>query len=198
MRRGESSPRWTRELLIVKLLYGAGLRLLEALQLRVKDVDFERGQLTVRDPKWKHDRVTMLPAAVTPALNEQLVHAKLLHEEDLAAGFGRVWLPDALERKFPSAPADWKWQWVFPAPTRWKDANGGEGRHHYHETNVQRAVTRAARAADIDPPPRRPRRPQPPRPRLTNNRNRSLTRPSALGVKTKGRPAIDMEVSVYR
>jgi integrase len=92
----------------------------------------------------------MLPAAVTAGITEQLVHAKLLHEEDLAAGFGRVWLPDALERKFPSAPRDWKWQWVFPAPRRWKDANGAEGPHHDHETNVQRAVSRAARAAGID------------------------------------------------
>jgi integrase len=82
--------------LVAELLYGSGLRLLEALMLRVKDVDFERGQLAVRDPKWKHDRVTMLPRAVTASLHEQLTEARLLHEEDLAAGFGSVWLPDAL------------------------------------------------------------------------------------------------------
>jgi integron integrase len=135
--------------LIVKLLYGAGLRLLEALMLRVKDVDFERGQLTVRDPKWKHDRVTMLPAATAAEVHEQLTRARMLHQEDLACGFGRVWLPEALDRKFPSAARDWRWQWVFPAPQRWKGQDGGEGRHHYHETNVQRAVTRAARSAGM-------------------------------------------------
>jgi integron integrase len=135
--------------LIVKLLYGSGLRLLEALTLRVKDVDFARGQVTVRDPKWKHDRTTMLPASVSAELSEQLVHAAALHQEDLAAGFGRVWLPDAIDRKFPSASRDWRWQWVFPAPTRWKSETA-EGRHHYHETNVQRAVTRAVRATGID------------------------------------------------
>src|SRR5688500_19177060 len=84
--------------LIVQLLYGAGLRLLEALMLRVKDVDFERGQLTVRDPKLKHDRVTMLPAATVTEIHEQLTRAGILHQEDLACGFGRVWLPEALDR----------------------------------------------------------------------------------------------------
>jgi integrase len=136
--------------LIAQLLYGSGLRLLESLMLRVKDVDFERGQITVRDPKWRRDRVTMLPRAATPSLNEQLIATRLLHEEDLAAGFGRVWLPDAIARKLPSAPRDWRWQWVFPAPTRWRNASGEEGRHHLHESNVQRAVSRAANEAGID------------------------------------------------
>ncbi|HEY3052351.1 MAG TPA: tyrosine-type recombinase/integrase, partial [Thermoanaerobaculia bacterium] len=113
-------------------------------------VDFERGQITVRDPKWRRDRVTMLPRAATPSLNEQLIATRLLHEEDLAAGFGRVWLPDAIARKLPSAPRDWRWQWVFPAPTRWRNASGEEGRHHLHESNVQRAVSRAANEAGID------------------------------------------------
>ena len=130
-------------------LYGSGLRLLEALTLRVKDVDFERGQVTVRDPKWKHDRVTMLPACIVSELHEQLLRARLLHEEDLAQGWGRVWLPDALARKFPAAPAEWTWQWVFPAPGRWRNREGAEGRHHLHETVVQRAVHRAADAAGI-------------------------------------------------
>lgn len=112
--------------LIVKLLYGSGLRLLEALTLRVKDVDFGRGQVTVRDPKWKHDRVTMLPASISAELSEQLVRAAALHEEDLAAGFGRVWLPDAIDRKFPSASRDWRWQWVFPRshPVEKRDGRG--------------------------------------------------------------------------
>ena len=135
--------------LIVKLLYGSGLRLLEALTLRIKDIDVARGQVTVRDPKWKHDRVTMLPASVSADLSEQLVRAAALHQEDLADGFGRVWLPDAIDRKFPLASRDWRWQWVFPAPTRWKSETT-EGRHHYHETNVQRAVTRAVQAAGVE------------------------------------------------
>ncbi|HEV8660459.1 MAG TPA: integron integrase, partial [Thermoanaerobaculia bacterium] len=136
--------------LVAQLLYGSGLRLLEGLMLRVKDVDFERGQITVRDPKWGRDRVTMLPRAATASRHEQLVTTRLLHEEDLAAGFGRVWLPDAIARKLPSAPRDWRWQWVFPAPTRWRNARGEEGRHHLHESNVQRAVSRAANEAGID------------------------------------------------
>ena len=90
----------------------------------------------------------MLPRAVTADLHEQLVEAKLRHEEDLAAGWGRVWLlPDALATKLPSAAAQWRWQWVFPATSRWRDAEGREGRHHLHETVVQRAVVRAAAAA---------------------------------------------------
>ena len=136
--------------LVVKLLYGAGLRLLEALTLRIKDIDFERGQITVRDPKWKHDRATMLPATVDAELREQILHARAVHQEDLAQGWGRVWLPDALARKYPSAPKEARWQWVFPAPGRWRDRDGNEGRHHLHETIVQRAVTRAAREAGID------------------------------------------------
>jgi integron integrase len=135
--------------LVVKLLYGSGLRLLEALMLRVKDIDFQRGQLMIRDPKWNHDRTTMMPRAVAGELHEQLLRAQLLHEEDLAVGWGRVWLPDALARKFPAAPAQWQWQWVFPARKRWCDREGREGRHHLHETVVQRAVTRAAMAAGI-------------------------------------------------
>jgi len=138
-----------RSKLIVRLLYGAGLRLLEALTLRIKDLDFERGQITVRDPKWKHDRTTMLPASTDAELREQVINARLVHQEDLAAGWGRVWLPDALARKFPSAPRDPKWQWVFPAPKRWCDQDGKEGRHHVHETVIQRAVTQAAEKAGV-------------------------------------------------
>ncbi len=135
--------------LIVQLLYGSGLRLLEALMLRVKDVDFSRGQLTVRDPKWKRDRTTMLPSVVTADLHEQIVHARLVHEEDLACGWGETWLPDAIARKIPPAARDWRWQWVFPATRRWRDRDGKEGRHHLHETVVQRAVSDAAKEAGI-------------------------------------------------
>jgi integron integrase len=144
----EVSPPVAR--LVVQLLYGAGLRLLEALMLRVKDIDFARGQLTVRDPKWKHDRTTMLPAAVTGALHEQLVQARLTHEDDLSCGWGEVWLPDAIARKLPAAARDPRWQWVFPASRRWRERDGREGRHHLHETVVQRAVTEAARSAKLD------------------------------------------------
>jgi hypothetical protein len=129
--------------LVAELLYGSGLRLLEALMLRVKD-RLRAWAAHVRDPKWKHDRVTMLPRTVTAPLHEQLTETRLLYEEDLAAGFGRVWLPDALARKLPSASRDWRWQWIFPATSRWKSANGEEGRHHLHESAVQRAVHRAA------------------------------------------------------
>ncbi len=136
--------------LVVQLLYGSGLRLLEALTLRIKDVDFARGQLTIRDPKWKHDRTTMLPTSVTAELHEQIVHARLVHQEDLAFGWGETWLPDAIARKLPNAARDPRWHWVFPASRRWRDQDGRQGRHHLHETVVQRAVSDAARASDMD------------------------------------------------
>lgn len=136
--------------LVVMLLYGSGLRLLESLRLRVKDVDFDRNQLFIRDPEGRRDRVTMLPAATRDLLREQLAAARVLHQEDLAAGFGRVWLPDALNRKFPNAEREWPWQWVFPATRRWHDDATGTGRrHHLHETVVQRAVRDAVRAAGL-------------------------------------------------
>jgi site-specific recombinase XerD len=119
------------------------------LTLRVNDIDFERGPLVIRDGKWKRDRTTMLPRVVTAALQAQLTEARLAHERDLAEGFGAVWLPDALARKLLSAPRDWRWQWVFPATGRWTDADGHQGRHHLHETVVQRAVTHAANEARI-------------------------------------------------
>jgi integron integrase len=136
--------------LVVQVLYGSGLRLLEALMLRIKDVDFARGQIAVRDPKWKHERTTMLPRALDLALREQVDHARRVHQEDLAVGWGAVWLPDAFAVKNPRAAWDPRWQWVFPAPTRWRDRQGREGRHHIHETRIQRAVSEGARAARID------------------------------------------------
>jgi integron integrase len=139
---------------VAQLLYGSGLRLLEALMLRVKDVDFVRGQIAVRDPKWKRERTTMLPRAVTASLHEQLIEAKLVHESDLAAGFGQVWLPDAIARKLPNAARQWRWQWIFPATSRWRDESETgvvtEGRHHLHETVIQRAVRRAAEEAGLE------------------------------------------------
>jgi integron integrase len=137
--------------LIASLLYGAGLRLTECLRLRVLDLDLARGELTVRSGKGGKDRATTLPQALIPDLREQLRRAQLLHERDLAAGWGAVELPAALARKFPQAPREWRWQWVFPQSRRWVDpATGREGRHHMHPTIVQRAVHDAVRRAGID------------------------------------------------
>ena len=136
--------------LVALLLYGSGLRLLECLRLRVKDVDFGRMQITVRDPKGGRDRATMLPNVAAASLRGQLENARMLHEKDLRAGFGAVWLPDAIERKLPAAAREWTWQWVFPATSRWRDPAGREGRHHLHESVVQRAVRRATLESGIE------------------------------------------------
>jgi integron integrase len=136
--------------LVGQLLYGSGLRLLECLTLRVKDIDFGRNQIVVRDPKGRHDRVTMLPKSAIEALRAQLTTARAVHDKDLKAGFGAVWLPDALARKFPVAPVEWRWQWVFPATSRYYDKGADtERRHHLHETAVQRAVRDATIASGI-------------------------------------------------
>ncbi len=139
--------------LVAALLYGAGLRLLECLRLRVKDLEFERGEITVRDGKGRKDRVTMLPRSLVADLRAQLAHARALHSKDLASGSGAVALPDALARKYPGAPREWGWQWVFPASRRFRDPESDiERRHHLHETVVQRAVKRGVRAAGIAKP----------------------------------------------
>jgi integron integrase len=127
--------------LVATLLYGGGLRLLEALRLRVKDVDFAGRQLVVRSGKGDTDRVTLLPAAAAPALREQLAAARRQHDLDLAAGAGWVELPHALLRKYPGAGREWAWQWVFPATRTYREtASGQVRRHHLHETVMQRAV----------------------------------------------------------
>jgi integron integrase len=136
--------------LIVSLLYGSGLRLMECLHLRVKDLEFSRGEVTVRDGKGGRDRVTMLPDSINAPLRDHLREVKRVHESDLADSWGRVVLPDALGRKYPNAPAEWGWQWAFPQERRWKNRRTGEeGRHHVHETLVQRAVRQAVREAGI-------------------------------------------------
>jgi integron integrase len=136
--------------LVALLLYGSGLRLLECLRLRVKDVDFARLQIAVLDPKGGRDRMTMLPRVALGLVREQVGAARMVHEGDLQDGFGSVWLPDAIGRKFPNAARSWQWQWVFPAPSRWRNQKSGEeGRHHVHESVVQRAVHRAAGEAGI-------------------------------------------------
>jgi len=136
--------------LIALLLYGAGLRLLECLTLRMKDLDLARGEIRVRRGKGGKDRVTMLPDAARPALEKHLVRVRALHARDLADGAGRVALPTALERKAPAWATDLAWQWVFPASRRYRDAaSGEERRHHVHESAVQRAMQHAVREAGI-------------------------------------------------
>ncbi len=136
--------------LIASLLYGSGLRLTECLRLRIQDLDLARGELTVRDGKGGKDRVTMLPDTLAAPLRRHLARVKDLHTRDLAAGWGSVRLPEAVERKYPHAATDWRWQWVFPQRRRWRDlVTGGQGRHHIHETVVQRAVGDAVRRAGL-------------------------------------------------
>jgi integron integrase len=139
--------------LVASLLYGAGLRLLECLALRVKDVDFAARELRVRRPKGGRDRVAPLPDACEPALRARLAAVRALHEADLRAGFGAAPLPGALARKAPGAPRELGWQWLFPARRRYQDrAAGTERRHHLHESVVQRAVRRAVREAGLAKP----------------------------------------------
>jgi integron integrase len=136
--------------LVATLLYGAGLRLLEALRLRVQDLDFERREILVREGKGGRDRRTMLPASACESLKLHLERVRKLHRQDLAAGWGRVWLPMAIARKSPHAAASWPWQWVFPAPKLSTDRESGSTRrHHVQPERIQRAVARAARGLDL-------------------------------------------------
>lgn len=137
--------------LIASLLYGSGLRLMEALRLRVKDIDFERGEIVVRQGKGAKDRVTMLPASTLESLQTHLKRVRLLHQADLRAGFGRVELPFALARKYPNAARDWGWQYVFPSVRLSRDPRSGEERrHHLYPDHLQRAVRTAIRRAQIN------------------------------------------------
>lgn len=142
-----------REALMARLLYGSGLRLMECMRLRIKDVDFARNEITVREGKGGKDRKTVLPASLHEALRLQIDTARLLHQRDLDAGFGAVWLPHALARKYPNAPKLTAWQYVFPASRRSIDPwDGCERRHHIDEKQLQRSVASAARHAGIDKP----------------------------------------------
>lgn len=132
------------------LLYGAGLRLQECLELRVKDLDFDLAQVTVRQGKGQKDRRTPLPMSVVEPLRAHLVQVQEVHTQDLAAGHGRVQMPFALERKYPGAAASWGWQFVFPASRVCKDPRyGPPSRFHVHESVVQRAVAEAVRRAGL-------------------------------------------------
>jgi len=139
--------------LVASLLYGTGMRLLEGLRLRVKDVEFMRREIIVREGKGNKDRITVLPENLILLLKTHLEKVKMLHERDLEAGFGEVYLPESLARKYPSAPKSWAWQYVFPSPVRSIDPRSGvERRHHIYEASVQRAVREAARLAEIHKP----------------------------------------------
>lgn len=136
--------------LIAKLLYGSGLRLLEALRLRVKDVDFEMHQITVRDGKGAKDRFTVLPQGIVPPLKEHLARVRLTHEEDLREGYGAVYMPGALDRKFPNAAKEWRWQYVFPAQGLSTDPRSGAiRRHHVDEATVAKAIRAAVARVGI-------------------------------------------------
>jgi integron integrase len=136
--------------LMAKLLYGSGLRLMECIRLRVKDVDFDQRQITVRDGKGEKDRVTMLPESLIIPLKDQLQRVKYLHDEDLSKGYGSVYLPYALERKDPKASRELIWQYLFPSVRLSKDPRSGViCRHHVDESGLQRAVKEAARRAGI-------------------------------------------------
>lgn len=136
--------------LVATLLYGAGLRLQECLEVRVKDLDFERREITVRRGKGQKDRRVMLPESVREPLRVHLAAVRVQHEADLRAGLGRVILPDALERKLPSAATDWRWQFVFPAGRICRDPKfGPPSRFHVHESLIQKAVAAAALRAGL-------------------------------------------------
>jgi len=125
-----SGEKW----LMASLMYGAGLRLMECLHLRVQDLDFLRNEILVHDGKGAKDRITMLPASLKSPLREHLKQVKTIHENDIADGWGRVLLPNALDRKYPNAAREWRWQWIFPQENRWRNAKTGEeGRHHMDE-----------------------------------------------------------------
>lgn len=139
--------------LMAKLLYGSGLRLMECIRLRVKDVDFGMNQIMVRDGKGKIDRVTMLPESVNSDLKEHLKRVKAIHDNDLNRGYGRVFLPYALGRKYPNADREWGWQYVFPSSSLSKDPRTGAiRRHHVHESSLQKAVKEAVRLVRISKP----------------------------------------------
>ena len=139
--------------LLTQIMYGSGLRLMEVLRLRVKDLDFANHQIIVRDGKGENDRITMFPDSLLELLRLHLNQVKAVHEKDLFDGYGTVYLPYALEKKYPNANREWAWQYAFPASDLSMDpVTGVKQRHHIHETSLQKAVKRAAQLAKIDKP----------------------------------------------
>jgi integron integrase len=139
--------------LCATLMYGAGLRLMECIELPVKDIDFTRGEILVRDGKGQKDRMTALPRGVKDPLLAHLELVRQLHQRDLREGAGEVMLPDALARKYPNAAREWGWQWVFPASSRYLDRElHVQRRHHLHESVVQKAMKEAVRRSGISKP----------------------------------------------
>jgi integron integrase len=139
-----------KDRLFIQLVYGTGMRLMEAVRLRVQDIDFDGGIVFVRGGKGDKDRTTMLPAAVQPALRRHLEEVKKLHEQDLAEGYGEVVLPDSLERKYPGASKKWGWQWLLPSARLSVDPRSGKTlRHHIDPSTIQKAVAAAVRKACI-------------------------------------------------
>ncbi len=139
--------------LIGRLLYGTGMRVMEGMRLRVKDVEFTRREILVRDGKGQKDRVAMLPNRIAEPLHQQLADARTLHKLDLAAGRGEVYLPDALGRKYPGGGREWGWQYVFPAAALSRDPrSGAQRRHHLSDQAFQRAMRQAVRDAGLVKP----------------------------------------------
>ena len=136
--------------LVARLLYGGGLRLMEGIRLRVKDVDFARNEIIIRDGKGQKDRVTVMPTSLIASLKLHIGRVRSLHQQELAAGRGDVYLPDALARKYPKAPWEWAWQYVFPAAGLSVDPRSGSvRRHHLDEKRIQRAFKRAVKASGV-------------------------------------------------
>jgi len=139
--------------MMVRLLYGTGMRLMECVRLRIKDMLFQENQLVIRNGKGFKDRITMMPASLKAELNHHLERVRMLHEQDLAGGYGETWLPFALSRKYPQAAKEWTWQYAFPAARLSRDPRSGKTRrHHVSETGLQRAVKDAVRLAGITKP----------------------------------------------
>ena len=141
------------EKLVVQVLYGGGLRLMECLRLRIKDIDFELNQIVIHDGKGQKSRRTMLPKIIQESLQAHLQHVRILHQADLKKGYGRVSLPGALVRKYPQAETEWSWQYAFPAKSMYQEKEAGRmRRHHIHSSQIQRAMKRAVAIAGIVKP----------------------------------------------
>lgn len=137
--------------LILRLIYGTGMRILECMRLRIKDIEFERGEILIREAKGFKDRITMLPKSLVRPLQEHLVRVKLLHDQDLRDGYGQVYMPYALDRKYPNAGCSWMWQYAFPSARLSKDPRSSRtARHHANEKAIQRCMSQALRKATIN------------------------------------------------